>query len=147
VRLTPPQLCAGVTASWLLGVLAIHAAAAPDPVTAVATVGDVARPLLLGGVPGGLVLGAFADDYAPVLKQGLFATAAGVAVTAVAVGAYGTALSISLGYGADSLLAFTFTAPALVAFVVLVPVLALEGAVAAVVANEVRVRVVRRGLV
>lgn len=147
MRLTPPRLCAGVTAGWLLSVLTLHATGAPDPVTAVATVGDVARPLLVGGVPGGLLLGVLADDYAPVLKQGLFATAAGVLTTAVVVGAHGTALSLSRGFGADSLLSFVFTAPALVAFVVLVPVLALQGAVAAVVANEVRLRAARRGWV
>lgn len=138
---------AAATALWLGGVLLVHAAGAPSPVAALTTVDRVSNWLLVGGVPGGLVTGALAHEYAPAMKQGLSAAAAGALAVAVAVGCFGTGLSILRGYGADSVLSFLFTGPTMFAFLVLVPILSIEGVIAAVVASEAKLRLRRRGTV
>lgn len=138
---------AAATVLWIGGVLAVHTAGAASTVEALNSIEEVSRWLLVGGVPGGLVTGALADDYAPLLKEGFLATIGGAAVLVAAIGCYGIALSIFRGYGADSLLSFMFTGPTTFTFFLLMPLLAMEGVVGALVADAVRGRLRKRGVV
>lgn len=149
-NLVPPRaVLAGATATmlWIGTVLVIHALSAPSIVTALDTVQNVSPWLLLGGVPGGLVTGAVAHEYAPLMKQAFLATVGGAALLVTAIGCYGIALSISRGYGADSVLTFMFTGPTMVTFFMLTPLLGIEGVLGALVADSVRGRLRKRGVV
>lgn len=138
---------AAATVVWLGTVLAVHALSAPSVVLALDTVQNVSPWLLLGGVPGGVVTGAVAHDYAPLMKQGFLASIGGAALLVAAISCYGIALSIARGYGADSVLTFMFTGPTMVTFVLLTPLLGIEGVLGALVADSVRGRLRKRGVV
>lgn len=128
------------TVLWIGGILLTHAAGASNMIEALNSLEQVSGLLLTAGIPGGLVTGALADDYAPLMKEGFAASIGGAATVVVAVGAYGIALSISRGYGADSVLSFMFTGPTMFTFFLLLPLLAMEGVVFALLANAVRGR-------
>ena len=119
------------TVLWIGGVLLTHAAGASNMIEALNS---------LDQVSGLLVTGALADDYAPLMKEGFMASVGGAAAVVTAVGGYGIALSISRGYGADSVLSFMFTGPTTFTFFLLMPLLAMEGVLGALVANAVRGR-------
>ncbi|GAB7094714.1 hypothetical protein JCM30237_18670 [Halolamina litorea] len=135
------------TVLWIGTVLAVHTAGSASIVEALNNVEDVSGWLMVGGVPGGFVTGAVADDYAPLLKEGFMASVGGAAALVTAIGCYGIALSISRGYGADSLLSFMFTGPTTFTFFLLTPLLAMEGVLGALVADAVRGRLRKRGVV
>lgn len=135
------------TVLWLGGVLLVHAAGAASIIEALNTIEDVSALLLLGGIPGGLVTGALAHEYAPVMKQGFLASVGGAALIVAAFGCYGVALSMLRGYGADSILSFMFTGPTSFTFFLLMPLLAMEGVVFSLLASEVAFRLRRRDVV
>jgi hypothetical protein len=126
------------TVLWIGGVLLTHAAGASNMIEALNSLEQVSGLLLTAGIPGGLVTGALADDYAPLMKEGFMASVGGAAAVVAAVGAYGIALSVSRGYGADSVLSFMFTGPTTFTFFLLMPLLAMEGVVFAIVADVMR---------
>ncbi|MFW5935484.1 MAG: hypothetical protein ACOCQL_06505 [Halolamina sp.] len=125
------------TVLWIGGVLLTHASGTSSIIEALNTLEQVSGLLLTAGVPGGLVTGVLADEYAPLMKEGFVASVGGAATVVVAVGLYGIGLSIVLGYGADSVLSFMFTGPSMFTFFLLLPLLAMEGVVFALLANAV----------
>jgi len=125
------------TALWIGAVLLTHASGTSSIIEALNTLGQVSRLLLTAGIPGGLVTGVLADEYAPLMKEGFMASVGGAAAVVAAVGVYGIALSITLGYGADSVLSFMFTGPSMFTFFLLLPLLAMEGVVFALLSNAV----------
>jgi len=135
------------TVLWIGGVLLTHAAGTASIIETLNTLEQVSGLLLTAGVPGGLVTGVLADDYAPLMKEGFLAAVGGAAAVVVAVGAYGIGLSMALGYGADSVLSFMFTAPTMFTFFLLLPLLAMEGVVFALIGNAVWGRVGERAAV
>ena len=145
----PTAVLAGgaTTVLWIGGVLLTHAVDASSTVEALNTIGQLSTLLLTAGIPGGLVTGALADDYAPLMKQGMLAVVGGATAVVVAVGGYGIALSISLGYGADSVLTLMFTAPTMFTFVALVPMMAIEGVVFALVGESIAGQLRKRAAV
>ncbi|MFW5896361.1 MAG: hypothetical protein ACOCUA_03155 [archaeon] len=138
---------AAATVLWIGSVLAVHTVGTASVIEALNTVEDVSGWLLVAGVPGGLVTGALANDYAPLMKQGFLASVGGAAAVVAGIGLYGIGLSISLGYGADSILSFMFTGPTTFTFFLLMPLLSMEGVVFALVSSSVRGRLRKRGVV
>jgi len=125
------------TVLWIGGILLTHASGAASMIEALNTVEDVSLWLLTAGIPGGLVTGVVADEYAPLMKEGFLASVGGAAAVVVALSAYGIGLSLLWGYGVDSVLSFMFTGPTMFTFFLLMPLLAMEGVVFAVVGNAV----------
>lgn len=103
---------------------------------------DTSRGLFyLGGFAGGAVAGWYSGRYGPAMKNGLLAGVLGVLLAAAAATAYGVALSVSMGFGVDSLVSFYYSALGILGVVLLVPLFAVEGVFGSVAANELRLRV------
>lgn len=105
---------------------------------------EASAPVFLGGVVGGVVAGALTDRYGSAMNSGLVAAAVAGLAACLVVGAYGSYLSWRLGFGLDSLLASRWGFYAATMLVLAVPFQAVEGALAAAVAADVRERVVAR---
>ena len=71
------------TALWIGAVLLTHASGTSSIIEALNTLGQVSRLLLTAGIPGGLVTGVLADEYAPLMKEGFMASVGGAAAVFV----------------------------------------------------------------
>jgi hypothetical protein len=95
----------------------------------------------LGGFAGGAVAGWYSGRYGPAMKNGLQAGVLGVFLAAAAATLYGVALSVSMGFGVDSLVSFYYSALGVLGVLLLVPLFAMEGVFGSIAANELRLRV------
>lgn len=138
---------AATTMLWIGGVLLVLARGSSSVIEVMNSLEQVSGLLLTAGIPGGLVTGVLADEYAPLMKEGFLASVGGAATLVAVFGIYGTALSIFRGYGADSILSFMFTGPTTFTFFLLLPLLAMEGVVFALIGNAVHGRLAKRGVV
>lgn len=94
----------------------------------------------LVGVPGGLAVGLVAHEYAPVIRDGLYAGGLGVTVLATIVTVEGFYRSVTLEWGLDSWLSFSGAAKGLLGLVVIGPGIVIECLVVAAVVHEIRIR-------
>ncbi|WP_178915698.1 hypothetical protein [Natronomonas gomsonensis] len=105
---------------------------------------EIRREVYLGGLLAGFVAGVLTDRYGNAMSNGLLAGALGGAAACVVLFAYGSYASWRLGFGFDSVFAAQYGFRAIALFVLAVPIHAVEGALAALLANGLRVRLLDR---
>ncbi len=96
--------------------------------------------VLLVGLVSGVVAGLLTHEYGSALKNGLFAGLFGVALYAAAYFTYGVWVSVSRGFGVDSVVTLNYGVTATATSIVLAPVFTAEGAVAAVAVHALLLR-------
>lgn len=105
---------------------------------------EITREIVLGGLIGGAVAGALTDRYGNVMSNGLLAGAIAGTLASLGLIVYGSYASWRLGFGLDSLFAAQYGFQGLALLFLIVPFHAAEGALAALLANGARVRVLDR---
>lgn len=104
------------------------------------TIGQDNLLIWLVGVPAGIVLGAISHEYAPTIRDGLFAGGLGAFLVALLITAEGFYRSYAWGFGLDSWVSFGGAAKGVWGLVVLGPAITFECLVAAAVVHEMRLR-------
>lgn len=104
------------------------------------TIGQRNVFIWLAGVPAGVAVGLVAHEYAPVVRDGLYAGSLGTLVVALLVTAEGFYRSVSWGFGLDSWVSFGGAAKGLWSLVAIGPAIVCECLLVAAVVHEIRVR-------
>lgn len=104
------------------------------------TIGQDNLFIWLAGVPAGVVVGAISHEYAPTIRDGLYAGGLGAFLVSLLITAEGFYRSYAWGFGFDSWVSFGGAAKGVWGLVVLGPAIAFECLIAAAVVHEMRVR-------
>lgn len=98
------------------------------------------KGVLVLGLVAGAVAGVLTHEYGSALKNGLFAGLFGVALYWAAYLLYGVWVSMSRGFGWDSIITLNYGVTATATSIVLAPVFTAEGAVAAAAVHALLLR-------
>lgn len=109
-------------------------------VAVLVTIGQDNVSLWLVGFPAGVAVGIASHEYAPAIRDGLFAGGLGAFIVSLLITLEGFYRSVMWGMGLDSWVSFGGAAKGLWGLVVIGPAIAIECCVAAAVVHEIRVR-------
>jgi hypothetical protein len=104
------------------------------------TIGQDNIYLWLAGIPAGIVVGAISHEYAPTIRDGLFAGGLGAILVALLITAEGFYRSYMWGLGFDSWVSFGGAAKGVWGLIAIGPAIAFECVLVAAVVHEMRVR-------